>query len=102
MATKKQSLSDLQASIGAQLIEVNEIVKLCAFAAEARRILNGINIAIELDNDLDYELRNVDALNEWIEHEDNVGRVLKIVGHQIHAIIDQVEQQAGAHHAVQP
>jgi len=93
MATKKQIAAAAQVSIAEQLMHINEVTKLCAFAAEARRILNDISVANELDSDVgDLLGKLTTAQNEWIEHEDNLGSVLRRVGNQLQDVIDQVEK----------
>lgn len=91
MATKKHELTDLEISITSQLIDIQQITMLCAFASEARRILNDISVANESNSEVGELLgRLTTAHNEWIGHEDNLGVVLKNVRHQLQAVIDQV------------
>jgi len=89
----KSITSDLKSSIISQLIDIQEITKLCAFASEARRVLNDIDVAIEIDSTLGELLsKDVTARNEWNEHQDNVGMVLKNLGYQLEAVINQVNE----------
>jgi len=82
--------------ITSQLSAIQEITKLCAFAAEARRILSDITVATEVDSDLGFLLGKLTTFqNEWIEHGDNLGTVLKHVDHQLQSVIDQLTKTEG-------
>jgi hypothetical protein len=83
--------ADLEVSIISKLFDIHEITKLCAFAAEARRALNDISVANEVDSRIGALLDDtVTSRNQWIEHEDNLSVVLKHLGHQLDGVINQV------------
>lgn len=86
MAIKKQSSMDRKDHLSQQLQNISHIVQLCAFAAEARRVLGDIDLAAEVSPSLGESLdRLVEARAEWSCHDDNLGIVLRAVAIQIDA-----------------
>ena len=72
-----------------QLSAIQSTIQLCAFAAEARRVLTDIDIFLTLHPSVEktfYE--RVEAHNEWTCHEDTLPLVLKNVANQVKAAHD--------------
>ena len=91
MATKKQTVSDQLQDFSIHLNSLNQIIKLCAFATEARRTLNDIDQYKSISPDFDKAIfKHIDACNEWSTHSDDVGSVLRDVSYQIDKLSDQL------------
>ncbi|MDP2443291.1 hypothetical protein [Rhodoferax sp.] len=90
--TKSQTHSDLVNDLMPQIQNISQIVQLCAFATEARRVLGDIDLAAQVSPELGESLfRLVEARSEWTCHEDNTGVVLRSVSHQLDAIHERLE-----------
>lgn len=69
-----------------------EVVKLCAFAAEARRVLCDIDQKAIVFNDFGERFNSlVIRRSEWRCHDDNLGVVLRLTAHQIEAALANLE-----------
>ena len=75
--------------ISLTLYNITEIVKLAAFAAEARRTLEGIRNALHYREEMQEVIRD-SVLNsaQWSEMEDSAGDVLDYVARQLHQVND--------------
>lgn len=73
--------------ISLTLYNLTEIVKLAAFAAEARRTLTGIDDTLHYREEMKEVIRD-SVLNsaQWAEMEDNTGGVLDYVARQLHQV----------------
>lgn len=95
MATKKQTTSDRLEDVSSRLTALGSVIKLCAFAAEARRTLTDIDFLKSINPDFKKTVsKQVDACNEWTTHADTLGLVLKDAAYEIgelQNLIDRVE-----------
>lgn len=90
--TKSKTHSDLVNGLMPQIQNISHIVQLCAFAAEARRVLGDIDMAARVSPELGESLdRLVEARAEWTCHDDNTGVVLRSVACQLDAIHERLE-----------
>ncbi len=90
MATKKQ-IGDRKDHLTGQLLKIRSIIGLCGFAAEARRTLHDIELAAQINPDLEKTLsRMVEFRSQWCEHDDNLGEVLSEIDFQLEAVIELV------------
>jgi hypothetical protein len=88
--------TQIEADTG-RLFQLANIVKLAAFAAESRRALEGYSRVLGHFPDADTAVSNtVSHCSQWQEQEDVLGEVLTDVGHQIEALIDDIERQVMA------
>ena len=70
-----------------QLNRLTGLVKLAAFAVEARRVLSGIHEAANYRPELEKAVMNaVPASNSWLAMDDNVGEVLDYVAQQLEEV----------------
>lgn len=84
MAAKKQTTSDRLDDVSSRLTALGSIIKLCAFSAEARRVLTEIDSFKSINPDFEETVSNrIDACNEWIEHDDCLALVLKSAANEI-------------------
>lgn len=91
MATKKQTVSDRLEDFSGRLNSLNQVIELCAFAAEARRTLDDIQMLETVSPDFEKIMeKHIDARAEWSTHDDVLGLVLKDVAHQINALNEQL------------
>jgi hypothetical protein len=75
-----------------QLRDISQIVHLCAFAAEARRVLGDIDLAARVSPQLEASLdRFIESRAEWTTHDDNLGVVLRSAAWQIEEIHAQLD-----------
>lgn len=89
---KSKAHSDLVEELMPQIQNISHIVQLCAFAAEARRVLGDIDLAAQVSPDLGESLdRLVEARAEWTCHDDNTGIVLRYVAQQLDAVHERLE-----------
>jgi len=90
MATKKHPTIDL-IELSAQLQNLNATIQLCAFAAEARRVLDELgwvkNVFPELGARID---RHITASNDWREYADVSGLVMRNLSGEVQRIIDNM------------
>jgi hypothetical protein len=91
-------IAKLGQQIDAQAQEVYrlaQVVKLAAFAAEARRTLEAIGNACVLDRQLAEELaQHVDAVNNWGTFDDVSGEVLRGLGSSLEHIAADADRMA--------
>lgn len=91
-------IAKLRQQIDAQAQEVYrlaQVVKLAAFAAEARRTLEAIGNACVLDRQLADELaQHVDAVNNWGTFDDVSGEVLRGLGSSLEHIAADADRMA--------
>lgn len=91
MATKKQ-INDRKDHLTNQLIKARALVGLCSFAAEARRVLHEIDLAVEICPDIGEKLsRMVESHCQWKEHDDKMGEVLSEVEYELGSAIELAE-----------
>lgn len=87
MSTKPQSFGDLADVLSKRLYGINATMQLCAFASEARRVLEEIDQACAISPELNDRLKNyVEAPSEWICHNDSLSEVLKDLSQQIESV----------------
>jgi len=87
MATKKHTFGDLADNLSNRLQYINATVRLCGFAAEARRLLVDIDEVCNNSPDISAKLdRLIVARAEWYCHEDTLPLVLKDIARQIEAV----------------
>lgn len=85
----KPSRADALSHATNELMHVSQILKLCAFASEARRTLDDIDKFKLIFPDRGQEIdRHVEAGSEWREHDDAVGLVLKNISIQVDNLIE--------------
>lgn len=76
-----------------QLHELHNLLRLCAFAAEARRTLREISLCEEvgiIPKDVQHKLSNsIHARGNWSELPDYLGPVLNDMAERIEALADQ-------------
>jgi hypothetical protein len=91
MSSKNQTHSVRLDEFSSRLSELNLVVKLCAFAAEARRALGDIEILADT-NPVFQEImqRRIETPTEWAVHDDVVGVVLKSVSLEIDQLTEQL------------
>ncbi len=86
------NLSDIRAQVAAntaQLEEMTSIVKLLAFACDARRVLTELETLCDIDPALSDRLaKDTVARRSWIEHEDTTAEVLARVGNQMQEVCE--------------
>ena len=94
-----------------KIYHLTEIVKLAAFAAEARRTLEGIDGALTYHRDMQQVIiDNVSHSNNWIEMQDASAEVLRYVSRElvevgrevatsIYTALDQKSSTKGVAHA---
>lgn len=88
MATKKQkhTFVDRADELSQQLQTMESVIRLCAFAAEARRVLVDIDYVLDRLPDIGAKMSTlVDSRNEWTTHEDALPLVLRDIAHQVNA-----------------
>lgn len=79
----------MPAAVESELYELRNIVGLCAFAAEARRVLQRIDDVTHLDTGLDTKLKGlIHARSNWSEFYDCTGDVLKDVQQRMNVLLD--------------
>ena len=73
------------------LYKLANLVKLAAFACEARRILEGVHDALELQPKAkEFIAERVQYRNNWVEFDDVAGHVLQDVAMQLDALSEAV------------
>ena len=76
-------------ALSLRLYQFEQVLKLAAFAAEARRTLSEINSAIAFSPEIEAKLsERVESFNNWMEMDDTAGETLRFVAHEI-GIINQ-------------
>jgi len=90
----KNNTQKMKASLETTLNDLhhlNSIIKLCGFAAEMRRTLNELDSFKQIFPEHGAKLdQYLEAGNEWREHEDSIGIVLKETGYQMGCIIERI------------
>ncbi len=90
MATKKHPPIDL-IELSAKLQNLNATIQLCAFAAEARRVLNELASVKDVFSELGATIdRQITASNDWREYDDVSGLVMRNLSGEVQRIIDNV------------
>ena len=70
-----------------KLFNLTEIVKLASFAAEARRVLEGIKDAAAYNPDMQKVIDNSSVHpHTWTEMDDSTGNVLDYIGRELGSI----------------
>lgn len=88
---QKNTFGNLADELSSQLHFLSNVVKLGAFAAEARRTLADTDFYVDLNQDIKERMdQMVEARSEWTTHEDTLGLVLKDVARQIDAVNDRL------------
>ena len=80
--------TDKADDLSSRLNQLTEIVKLAAFAADARRTLVAIQEATHYRPDMQKVIDNVPLAHNWLTHECNVGEVLSYVADQLEEVND--------------
>ena len=76
--------TDKADDLSLRLSHLTDLVKLVAFAAEARRVLRGIHEAANYQPELQKAvMKAVPASNTWRSMKDSTGEVLNHVAHQL-------------------
>ena len=76
--------NDMAEALQLELYRAAKIVKLAAFASEARRVLRGIESTLEFHPKVRELLRsNVKCMSAWKAHEDVTAEVLDIAADRI-------------------
>ncbi len=85
----QRTFTNLADEVSDQLTGIESLARLCAFAAEARRVLTDIDHFLTLHPTIEktFSMR-VEARNEWTCHEDTLPLVLKNISHQVKAVHD--------------
>jgi hypothetical protein len=84
MAAKKQTTHDRLNDVSSRLTALDSIIKLCAFSAEARRVLGDFDSLKSTNPDFEKAaFKHVYACNEWGTHDDTLGLVLKNAAYEI-------------------
>lgn len=74
-------------ALSMQMYNLIGIVKLAAFAAEARRTLDGIRDVTDYRVDVNQAIADsVSAMGDWRERDDNAGEVLDYVARQLEEV----------------
>lgn len=74
-------------ALSMKLFQLTEIVKLAAFAAEARRTLSRIQEVSDCHPDFKQTMADhVSAMGDWAEREDVAGSVLSYVAEQLEEV----------------
>ncbi len=77
-SSKPHTFGDLADQLSDQLHQIQSAIQLCAFAAEARRVLIDIDDFLVRHPCIEKKvLEAVEAHNEWINHEDTLPLVLR-------------------------
>ena len=80
-----------------KLLNLTEIVKLAAFAAEARRTLTAINsLSCALPDMGDTVRQCVNSPRAWMDREDNAGQVLLYVADELESARQAFEESRDA------
>ena len=86
---KPAAAEEAKEQVVASAYKILTLIRLCGFAAEARRTLTEIDRAGEIDPNLANGLSLlVDAKNQWHHHDDNLGLMLMEIGFKIEELID--------------
>ena len=94
MAAKKQPPIDL-VELSAQLFEIKATIQLCAFAAEARRVLEDLSATKNVFSDLRTTIDSqITASNDWQLYDDTSGLVLRNLSIEVQRIIDVVDDHS--------
>lgn len=92
--TPMNSLDPLEI-LSIRLNSLNQVIKLCAFSAEARRTLDEIQWHGQINQDFKKTLHTyIEASGEWTTHDDVLGLVLKDVSRQINQLNDDLASHA--------
>jgi hypothetical protein len=84
MSSKTDTSGNLADVLSARLLKLSALTQLCAFSSEARRRLNDIQRASEILPWLSKILEeHIEMRNEWIEHPEHLGLVLKFIEKEI-------------------
>jgi hypothetical protein len=86
------NLSDIRTQVAAntaQLEQLTSVVRLLAFACDARRVLTELEDLCNIDPALSDRLaKNIAARRSWIEHEDATAEVLLRVGNEMQEVCE--------------
>ena len=81
--------TDKADDLSLQLNRLTDLVKLAAFAVEARRVLGEIHEAKSRQPELDKaNMKAVPASNSWLTMDDNAGEILSYVAVQLEKVND--------------
>lgn len=85
-------LSEAMQQSTAELLHIKNIVDVCAFASEARRVLAQIDLAKQILPSIGEKLDQIiDCGSEWREHEDSTGVVLKQISYRLEDIVNRLD-----------
>ena len=73
--------------VQSELAAIRHVVGLAAFAVEARRVLNEIDMVAESMSDVNAALRRIDSRCQWSEMPDMTATVLGDVHDRIEALL---------------
>lgn len=85
MSTKTHTFGDLADDLSNRLQYITATVRLCGFAAEARRVLVDIDEICTNNPDIGGQLDRLTRA-EWYCHEDTLSLVLKDIARQMDAV----------------
>lgn len=92
MANKKTTADRLD-DVSSRLIALSSIIKLCAFSAEARRVLGDFDSAKSTNPEFNETvMRLIEASSDWAEHEDTLGLVLRNAAYEIDKLQNVIEE----------
>lgn len=75
------------------VLHLKSVVEVCAFASEAKRILEGINYAAKARPEIDDGIRAcVTASANWTSFEAPIASVLSEVAHQLDRLSEDIER----------
>ena len=81
----------IPADVESELFELRNIIGLCAFAAEARRVLEEVSQAEQIRPELGATLSQlIPARRQWQEFGDHSGGVLNDVRKRLNVLLDDV------------
>ena len=81
----------LPPSVDLELMEIENIIRLAAFAAEARRILNGMDSVMQHFPEVKQHINQmVDYSGMWSCHEETTASVLADVAHRLSKLVNKV------------
>lgn len=85
----KTPTPSIPADVESELFELSRIVGICAFAAEARRVLHRLDDVTSLDTGLGTKLSElIHARNSWSDFGDCTGDVLNDVRLRLNVLLD--------------
>lgn len=88
-AAQKYTFGNLADELSDQLHAIQTTIQICAFSAEARRVLTDIDNFLTLHPSIEKKFHErIEAYAEWTCHEDTLPLVLKNVANQVKAAHD--------------